>query len=78
VALHDAERCLQLLEVDDRDTDQAPGYLESQVLGAYVGEGMPVFAVVCRPPVPGELLGYPGSRRRILLRGECGASARHR
>lgn len=57
VALYDAERCLQLLEADGMDTDEAAEYLESQVLGAYMGEGTPVFAVVYRPPVLGELLG---------------------
>lgn len=51
VALYDYAACVRALMAEGMDEDEAADYLEFNVLGAWVGDGMPVFATVYRAPV---------------------------
>ena len=47
VPLYDCEKCIQILVArDGMERDEAAEYFEFNVLGAWMGEGTPAFAVL--------------------------------
>jgi hypothetical protein len=44
--LYDYQKCVEVLEEANLSQEEAIEYLEYNVLGAFVGEGMPCFAVL--------------------------------
>ena len=48
VALYDRHACLSILENQGMDEEEAEEYFEFNVVGAYVGEYTPAFAVILR------------------------------
>lgn len=51
VALYDYEKCVQILMEEGMDELESRECMEVNVTAAYVGEGTPAFATVCRPPI---------------------------
>jgi hypothetical protein len=50
VALYDYARCVEVLVEEGMDESDALGWMEINVLGAYVGPSTPLFAMIYRQP----------------------------
>lgn len=55
VALYDYARCVEILEAEGMDRDEAEETMEINVCGAYVGEHTPAFGLFYRPVQVSEL-----------------------
>jgi hypothetical protein len=50
VALYDYERCVEILQREGLEEDDAREYVDMNIAGAYVGQGTPAFATVYLQP----------------------------
>jgi len=64
VVAYDYEKCVEIIMADGADRWEALDYLHSQVIGAWVGEGTPVFIEKKdpRPPERETVTGDPRCR----------------
>lgn len=51
VALYDIPRCIEVLAESGMTLDEAEDYFAHHVIGAYMGPGTPVFAMISRAPI---------------------------